>query len=432
MYKIKEVEIKNMWGESNIFSKLDSDINMFIGDNGSGKTTFINLIQATILVDLNTINNINFTEISLLLKFKDKTKKIRVIKSISEDDEVTIEYKIGRIPYIFKNISYQLDRIKKRRILTNLSKLISDKIFEIRESISQLINLSWLAVDRRIYNPVENYEMKKHSYDYDDTFHTTIDKKLALLRRAFYNFHLQLDGQTLDLTNEFQKDLLKILLFDESFDDVDEILSSISKLNVKGKKERLKKAFESLGILSTDIEKQISKHIDKFSKSISSLKKDPNKIRIDDLFVIPLMKRTDSIIHKFNELETNKIRIFEPISNYIKIVNSYFKDKSIINSNGNLCIIKNDNPLPFELLSSGEKQLVIFFTEILLNYNKTTTFIADEPELSLHIDWQRKLIDSIITLNKNSQIIIATHSPEIVSMHPSKIVNMENIKYGSK
>ena len=64
---------------------------------------------------------------------------------------------------------------------------------------------------------------------------------------------------------------------------------------------------------------------------------------------------------------------------------------------------------------------------LLLQKNQQTLFIADEPELSLHIEWQRKVISSIIALNPNSQIIIATHSPEIVGRFKTSIINMENI-----
>ena len=69
-------------------------------------------------------------------------------------------------------------------------------------------------------------------------------------------------------------------------------------------------------------------------------------------------------------------------------------------------------------------------TEALLQKSKETLFIADEPELSLYIEWQRKVISSISILNPNAQIIIATHSPEIVGKFKDKAINMENIIYG--
>lgn len=87
------------------------------------------------------------------------------------------------------------------------------------------------------------------------------------------------------------------------------------------------------------------------------------------------------------------------------------------------CIDRDKNELSFKLgeqiispymLSSGEKQLVIILLTALIQEDKPIVFIVDEPETSLHTDWQEKLIDNITKLNRNAQIIIATHSPSIV------------------
>jgi len=57
-------------------------------------------------------------------------------------------------------------------------------------------------------------------------------------------------------------------------------------------------------------------------------------------------------------------------------------------------------------------------------------FFADEPELSLHIEWQEKIISSIRDLNPNSQIIVATHSPEIAGRWRENMIDMEDIIIG--
>ena len=88
---------------------------------------------------------------------------------------------------------------------------------------------------------------------------------------------------------------------------------------------------------------------------------------------------------------------------------------------------RNKKQIPIEELSSGEKQLLIILGEALLQQEKAVVYIADEPELSLHVSWQETLTDSISKLNPNAQIIFATHSPDIVSSHSDKIINMENV-----
>jgi len=70
--------------------------------------------------------------------------------------------------------------------------------------------------------------------------------------------------------------------------------------------------------------------------------------------------------------------------------------------------------LPF--LSSGEKQILYIFVETLLA--KLNTIIIDEPEISMHIDWQKILVRSMRSLNPKAQIILATHSPEIMADVP--------------
>ena len=72
-------------------------------------------------------------------------------------------------------------------------------------------------------------------------------------------------------------------------------------------------------------------------------------------------------------------------------------------------------------LSSGEKHALRIFAEALrVKYN---TLLIDEPEISLHIDWQRELIKSIHTLSPEAQLVLATHSPEIMAEIDDKYIH---------
>ena len=57
--------------------------------------------------------------------------------------------------------------------------------------------------------------------------------------------------------------------------------------------------------------------------------------------------------------------------------------------------------------------LVILLT-VLIEDSQPYILFMDEPEVSLHIDWQQRLIDMIIELNPNVQIILTTHSPAVI------------------
>ncbi|MBQ9356166.1 MAG: AAA family ATPase [Prevotella sp.] len=68
---------------------------------------------------------------------------------------------------------------------------------------------------------------------------------------------------------------------------------------------------------------------------------------------------------------------------------------------------------PYQL-SSGEKQMLVILLTVLVEDDLPYVLFMDEPEVSLHIEWQKRLIDLIIELNPNVQIILTTHSPAVV------------------
>lgn len=72
-----------------------------------------------------------------------------------------------------------------------------------------------------------------------------------------------------------------------------------------------------------------------------------------------------------------------------------------------------DDTIRLEQLSSGEKQILLILTTVFLQEEKPNVLLMDEPEISLHITWQDKLIELIRKLNPNCQLILTTHSPNI-------------------
>ncbi len=68
---------------------------------------------------------------------------------------------------------------------------------------------------------------------------------------------------------------------------------------------------------------------------------------------------------------------------------------------------------PYQL-SSGEKQMLAILLTVLVEDREPYALLMDEPEISLHIDWQQRLIDLIRQLNPNAQIILSTHSPALI------------------
>lgn len=102
---------------------------------------------------------------------------------------------------------------------------------------------------------------------------------------------------------------------------------------------------------------------------------------------------------------------------FIKIVNNLFeKTGKVIDSDEQERMVFRQGTTvltPYQL-SSGEKQVLIILLKVLLQHNQPAIVLMDEPESSLHLEWQESLIDNLLQLNEHAQIIIATHSPGIL------------------
>jgi len=112
---------------------------------------------------------------------------------------------------------------------------------------------------------------------------------------------------------------------------------------------------------------------------------------------------------KLEEIES----IYKPKNIFLKILSELFNQtgKKFDEKAFNFLEMGSDNPISPESLSSGEKQILIILFTTLLQDKKPYILLMDEPEISLHIDWQRSLIQHIRQINPLCQIIMATHSP---------------------
>ena len=144
------------------------------------------------------------------------------------------------------------------------------------------------------------------------------------------------------------------------------------------------------------------------------------------------MHRISALSDAFDEFELSAAAAYEPIQIYLKILNSFFAD-----GNRKILFSEQDNQLYFQVnsdatdlrnvdvMSSGERQVLILLTYIAFSPQESGIFVIDEPELSLHPKWQHQLLPSIDELmGENTQMIIATHSPEIVGKYIEKCVEL--------
>lgn len=109
-------------------------------------------------------------------------------------------------------------------------------------------------------------------------------------------------------------------------------------------------------------------------------------------------------------------KLSEPKRMFQDIVDSLFKDtgKTIVRTANEIRFDQiGEQLMPYQL-SAGEKQILAILLTVLVEDNLPYVLFMDEPEISLHFEWQKQLIGLVLQLNPNIQIIMTTHSPAVV------------------
>lgn len=417
--KIKHVHICGLWGTKDIETSFDPNINIFIGSNGSNKTVFLNLIEAALTVDFKTLVAIDFLKIEMVIDAE--FPNLSIVKDTKED-RVSIVYKLGNEGNIdFYEI--EPDSLRLRRY----GRFDSPDIFKVRKRLMEIVNISWLSINRDnlYYNNLDSREIIER-------FKNMVDVKIEELVKSLGMYQLQLESEANAISNDFKKEVMSMMLYDEKEDNLTtELFDKFKQRNISDLRIQLFKAFKALGI-TKDRKEAIDSHIKKVEELIENISHD--NISVADAFVLALMRRTFSIVEISQKHEVQTKNLFLPIENFWKCLKRFMPNKEFeyVNERGELTVTlkeknREDIPLSLSSLSSGEKQLFILLTEALLQRERNYLFIADEPELSLHVKWQKMILPEMLKLNPNAQIIVATHSPEVASNYPNKIINMSKI-----
>jgi len=108
--------------------------------------------------------------------------------------------------------------------------------------------------------------------------------------------------------------------------------------------------------------------------------------------------------------------ISESKQKFYDIVDRLFGDtkKSIIRTENEIKFMQMDETIQPYQLSSGEKQMLVILLTVLVEDQQPYVLFMDEPEVSLHIEWQKQLISTIMEINPNVQMILTTHSPAVI------------------
>ena len=133
-----------------------------------------------------------------------------------------------------------------------------------------------------------------------------------------------------------------------------------------------------------------------------------------DLNVLDVqIERAIIAFQKLRELE-NYSEIKDKV---IQVLNDFFSttQKTIELSDTDF-VIKNlkKEVLKLSQLSAGERQIIYIVFKVATAYFNEALILMDEPEISLHLEWQEKLLKNLREINDKSQMIVVTHSPAII------------------
>ena len=131
----------------------------------------------------------------------------------------------------------------------------------------------------------------------------------------------------------------------------------------------------------------------------------------------------DGIRSRIEKMERERELIMAPIAAVQEVVTGLFKHSGI-SIGPRLSFGDAAGAINSNLLSAGEKQMLSFICYNAF-YTNSVVFI-DEPELSLHADWQRLLFSILRDQRTGNQFIIATHSPFIYAKYPDKEVIIDS------
>lgn len=208
------------------------------------------------------------------------------------------------------------------------------------------------------------------------------------------------------------------------FDPIDEIIIELTdniviranseERKISGSNDNPLQALNLFYINTFDvIEKSLNPVLTLLDFELEKLKNEFIKYQRDLSNQVEEAFKSDSTARK-NKLD--KIQsLYDSKNLFIEKINSLFKHTEKTFDEKNFWFKKDsiENPIEIKKLSSGEKQVLIILLTTLLQDNKKAILLLDEPEISLHVDWQRELIKHIRELNPNCQIILTTHSPSV-------------------
>jgi len=289
------------------------------------------------------------------------------------------------------------------------------------------------AMERRMYFNKSRHEFSDYKRQFKGTLGVSLLETEFLVQAMYKRLRAIEDKYSLDLQNEILLSSFEYIQFNPTKNIKD---SYLEKRNLLSRRKEIEDALSKIGYGNREnFNKKLNVFFEKLETLIDSSSKDEG-LNIEWLTNQSQMDKLSKLVEIIDDYKSKVTKGFKPINKFLSIINLFFKDsgKSIyVDEVGHLFIKRpNGKDVPIDALSSGERQIVILFANVMFNKysseSRENILFIDEPELSLHIRWQEIFIDTLLTASDNTQFILATHSPDIVGEHKLKAVKINKNK----
>ncbi|QSV74099.1 MAG: ATP-binding protein [Aphanizomenon flos-aquae KM1D3_PB] len=419
---IKSFSVYGLFGTDDIHIPFDENIKILVGENGIGKTQVLNLFYYTLTRNFFKLGEFSFNK--LILEFHNR-KAIKIPKS-SVDELIKEIYENPIVKDFIDEVGYsQFEILRTRFIQSKGNKRKLEMEFEYNPKFRKY-------PIRHIFRAFELIEMNRGNLS--NSFFSNCEKEIECgiegsdimyfptYRRVEEDLH-NLGYNNDELLN--QENTLIQFGMDDVQKRFNQIESTIDKLLKEGFSKitseilsQLVKGFSQTdnSFLSKVDKNDIEIILARVGKELSENDKDEIRQSVlNQSFENPsltyILKKLVEIYEKQKELD-NSVKKFRDICNQYLINKKVFYDESAIKIF--IKSDKTDSEIALNKLSSGEKQIISIFSKIYLSEaDKKFIVLFDEPELSLSMIWQQKLLPDIINSGKCELLLAVTHSPFI-------------------
>jgi predicted ATP-dependent endonuclease of OLD family len=386
---VKSVSVAGLAGQSGRLSlTFNRDINVLWGVNGCGKTSLLKIIHSALQDDAGILVRVPFTsaEVEFVQESPGESTHTRTITRRRER-QVTVEELVGTAESDTAEYAEML--IEDSRELRWTTKTRSTGARRRTAFPHRYLPISRVTADSRSYRPY--YPDRGGPLD-----EAMLDKVFADdLQNLWRDYSLRASARTAEAQREGIAAILQTVI-DEP------VKSAGHQFDVT--------TAAAYGAIKTFFEQQrIPFNIGTSKQFAVSIEKSP------------ILRQVVGKVLTIQE----QIKVIEaPRRKFASLVGDVFSGNKELNLDRTRLEIRSQGSrIPLESLSSGERQMLRILVESLSA--GSNSIIIDEPELSMHVDWQYHLINSMRDLNPDAQIIAATHSPEVTAeLNDAKIFEL--------